>query len=290
MNECSTDNQKPEWSTILNSPATGRNVSPVEPPSDHGCRHSNSLTGERHRRPSRRLNGLFWWAGHRGRCCEGDKCCFNHIISAHAQNKKAGVWLVFGNPVEAHKALSSWRGPPKKINKVYLIFHPQNSEVNIILCHRQTIHFQSLGKDGSQKALCLSQHMCEKKPVHRKLVTADKRSWRETIEESHRSMEKLWTQRAAGVRLTAAVLVRAVGAVGLLVTLVTGRDAGAIAQALKLLRRTPVARTLGGCGHSPQLSINIDNFFPQVATAPRIVIHVCSFSCKNYRKLQKSII
>lgn len=52
-----------------------------------------------------------------------------------------------------------------------------------------------------------------------------------------------------GVGLTAAVLVGAVGAVGLFVTLITCRDAGAIAQAFKLLGSTPVTGALGGCGH-----------------------------------------
>ena len=54
---------------------------------------------------------------------------------------------------------------------------------------------------------------------------------------------------AAGVRLTAAVLIGAVRAVGLFITLVTGWDAGAIAHALKLLGGTPVAGTLGGCSY-----------------------------------------
>ena len=52
-----------------------------------------------------------------------------------------------------------------------------------------------------------------------------------------------------GVRLTAAVLIGAVRAVWLFITLVTGGDAGAIAQAFKLLRSTPVTGTLGGCSH-----------------------------------------
>lgn len=52
-----------------------------------------------------------------------------------------------------------------------------------------------------------------------------------------------------GEGLTAAVLIGAVGAVGLFVTLITGRDAGAIAQTFKLLRSTPVVRALGGCRH-----------------------------------------
>lgn len=54
-------------------------------------------------------------------------------------------------------------------------------------------------------------------------------------------------QTAVHVTLTAAVLVGAVRAIWLFVTLVTGRDAGAITQAFKLLRSTPVIRTLGGC-------------------------------------------
>lgn len=77
--------------------------------------------------------------------------------------------------------------------------------------------------------------------------------------------ERLWKQRAVGVRLTAAVLIRAVGAVRLFITLITCRDAGAIAQAFKLLRGTPVARTLGGCRHVPQLLITrleVENFSP----------------------------
>lgn len=55
-----------------------------------------------------------------------------------------------------------------------------------------------------------------------------------------------------GARLTAAVLVGAVRAVWLLITLITCRDAGAIAAAFKLLRCTPVIRTLGGCRDLPQ--------------------------------------
>lgn len=54
-------------------------------------------------------------------------------------------------------------------------------------------------------------------------------------------------------RLTAAVLVRAVGAVRLFITLITRRDAGTIAQAFKLLGGTPVTGTLGGCGQVAQL-------------------------------------
>lgn len=56
-----------------------------------------------------------------------------------------------------------------------------------------------------------------------------------------------------GAGLTAAVLVGAVGAVRLFVTLITCRDAGAIAQAFKLLRSTPVTWALGGCRHLAQL-------------------------------------
>lgn len=48
------------------------------------------------------------------------------------------------------------------------------------------------------------------------------------------------------MRLTAVVLIGAVRAVWLIITLVTSWDAGAIAQAFKLLRSTPVTRTLGG--------------------------------------------
>lgn len=48
------------------------------------------------------------------------------------------------------------------------------------------------------------------------------------------------------MRLTAAILIGAVRAVWLFITLVTGWDAGAIAQAFELLRSTPVTRTLGG--------------------------------------------
>lgn len=43
----------------------------------------------------------------------------------------------------------------------------------------------------------------------------------------------------------AAVFIRSVGAVWLFITLVTGRDTGAVAQAFKLLRSTSVTRTLG---------------------------------------------
>lgn len=99
-------------------------------------------------------------------------------------------------------------------------------------------------------------------------------------------MEKLWTQRAAGVRLTAAVLVRAVGAVGLLVTLVTGRDAGSIAQALKLLRCTSVVRTLGGCGHLPKISIHIDSnlWLLLIMSYKFVVFHIKN--TERYKKLQ----
>lgn len=50
-------------------------------------------------------------------------------------------------------------------------------------------------------------------------------------------------------RLTAAVLIRAVGAVGLFVALVTGRDAGSVAQAFELLGSTSVTGPPGGCTH-----------------------------------------
>lgn len=55
-----------------------------------------------------------------------------------------------------------------------------------------------------------------------------------------------------GARLTAAVLVGAVWAVRLLITLIACRDAGAIAAAFELLRCTSVIRTLGGCRDLPQ--------------------------------------
>lgn len=54
------------------------------------------------------------------------------------------------------------------------------------------------------------------------------------------------TEHPGDARLTAAVLVRAVGAVGLLVTLITGWDAGSVAQAFELLRGTSVTRRPGG--------------------------------------------
>lgn len=49
-----------------------------------------------------------------------------------------------------------------------------------------------------------------------------------------------------GAGLTAAVLVRVVGAVQLLVALVASRDAGAVAHALELLGGAAVARLAGG--------------------------------------------
>lgn len=73
---------------------------------------------------------------------------------------------------------------------------------------------QFCGKGGSQKALC-------------QVCTGEGKT-------------------NAGVGLTAAVLIGAVRAVRLFITLVTSWDAGAITQAFKLLRSTPVARTLGG--------------------------------------------
>lgn len=68
-------------------------------------------------------------------------------------------------------------------------------------------------------------------------------------------------QTAAGVRLTAAVLIRAVRAVWLVITLVTSWDAGAIAQAFKLLGGTPVARTLSGCSYD-KMEISLVNSSP----------------------------
>lgn len=53
-------------------------------------------------------------------------------------------------------------------------------------------------------------------------------------------------KKNVSVRLTAAVFIRAIGAVWLFIALVTSRDAGAVAEAFKLLRSTRVTRTLGG--------------------------------------------
>lgn len=180
--------------------------------------------------------------------CQVDENCFNHIINAHVQKgwHATGIW----RSSAAHKCLKV-RG-------------------NIILCYGRTIPFQFSRVDGSQKALCLSQHMCEKSLVHSKLVTAYKGIQRVSIEESQRSIERVQKVRkkrvkctggrekdcrsgelstSVGVRLTAAVLIRAVKAVCLFITLVTGWDADAIGQAFKLLRSTSVTRTLGGCSY-----------------------------------------
>lgn len=65
---------------------------------------------------------------------------------------------------------------------------------------------------------------------------------------------QMWA--AAGVRLTAAVLVGAVVTVRLFVTLVTSWDTGVIAQAFKLLGSTSVAGTLGGCSNGKLISLS----------------------------------
>ncbi len=131
-----------------NPPAADRNVSPVESPGDDRCWHSNSLTGKRHRRPPCCLNGLFWWACHRGRGCKEDD---NRIINAHVKNSRHVTGILQCS--EAHKCLKV-RG-------------------NIILWYGRTIPFQFSGVSGSQKPLCLSEHMCEKR-LHGQLFTAHK--------------------------------------------------------------------------------------------------------------------
>lgn len=88
-------------------------------------------------------------------------------------------------------------------------------------------------------------------------------------------------QTAAGGGLTAAVLIGAVWAVRFVITLVTGWDAGAIVQALKLLGSAPVAGTLGGCihdktDHSSQLARRgIDLFKLRKAKGPTYLPTYC---------------
>lgn len=137
----SWDNYTSEGFFSSNPPAADRNVSPVESPGDYGCWHSNSLTGERHRRPPRCLNRLFWWAGHGGRGCKEDESSFNHIINA-CVNKGRHVTGIL-RPSEAHKCL-----------KV---------KGNIILRYGRTIPFQSSRVGGSQKNLCVSVKTCVKR-------------------------------------------------------------------------------------------------------------------------------
>lgn len=74
---------------------------------------------------------------------------------------------------------------------------------------------------------------------------------------SERMLRKL---TAVGLRLTAAIFIRAVGAVGLFIALITGWDAGTIAQALKLLRSTSVTGTFGGCsdGNNGRFTAGVD--------------------------------
>lgn len=96
--------------------------------------------------------------------CQEDESCFNHIINAHVQKgwHVTGIW----RSSEAHKCLKV-RG------------------------NGRTIPFQFSGMDASQKkALCLSQHVCEKCLLHSKLVTAYKGAQRVTIEKSQRSRER----------------------------------------------------------------------------------------------------
>lgn len=130
------DHNRAEKNSI--PPGAGRNVPPVEPPGDDRHWHSDSLTGERHCRPPSCLNRLFWRACHRGRCCEEDnENSFNHIIIS-TQNGY-DMWLAFGDLVEINSC--------------------KDREGNIIVCYEQIICFQC--PDGSQKQLCVGQHIWE---------------------------------------------------------------------------------------------------------------------------------
>lgn len=130
-----------------NPPPADRNVPPVEPPGDDGRWHSNSLTGKRHCRPPRHLNGLFWRACHRGRGCGEDEDC-----KCMCTKRLVCEWNL----------AIQWK-----------LIKARKSEESMILCYGQTIPFQSSGRDCSQKRLCLSQHMCEKRLVHSRLVTKE---------------------------------------------------------------------------------------------------------------------
>lgn len=101
-------------------------------------------------------------------CQENEWQCLSHIINEHVEEG----WHVTGicRSSESHKC-------PKVRG-------------NIICCYGRTIPFQFSGMDSSQKAQCLSQHMCEKSLVHSKLVTVYKGTQRVTIETSQRSRER----------------------------------------------------------------------------------------------------
>lgn len=101
--------------------------------------------------------------------------------------------------------------------------------------------------------------MCEKSPLHGKIRNSVERNAEDDYREESNGTEgadrckREMCVKDVGVRLTAAVLIGAVRAVRLFITLITCRDAGAITQAFKLLRSTPVTGALGGCKHLAQL-------------------------------------
>lgn len=123
---------------------------------------------------------------------------------------------------------------------------------NIMLCYRHS-SLSVLRNRWFSRRSGLSQHICERNPTRSKLTTKQYRLWTsQRVRDIVANVKIVKLARKRGKqrgRLTAAVLIRAVGAVRLFVALVTCRDAGAITQAFKLLRSTPVTRTLGGCGH-----------------------------------------
>lgn len=84
-------------------------------------------------------------------------------------------------------------------------------------------------------------------------VEGDYREESNGTEGADRCEKREMCVKDVGGRLTAAVLIGAVRAVRLFITLITCRDAGAIAQAFKLLRSTPVTGALGGCKHLARL-------------------------------------
>lgn len=152
--------------------------------------------------------------------CQADKNVFNHMINVQKGCNVTGIW----GSGKVHQCLTN----------------------DSLLW---TISFKFSQTATTSKALHLS---CASRVwFHSKLDTAIKgRSVQRHVDREDQSVHEGQTEsRAAGVRLTAAILIRAVGTVRLFIALVTGWDAGAISLTLELLRATFVIRTLGCCNN-----------------------------------------
>lgn len=234
-----------------NLPAARRNVSPVKSPGDDGSWHPHSLTRERHCCPSCCLNRLLWWACHRWRGCAVSRRW--EVFLPHNKctcTKKAGMWLEFGDPV---KLINAWRSTETYCNSLQRTNNSLSVLRNGCLTKSSVSQPEHVWKRASSQKI---SHRAQKNPEGDR--GGESKQQRGCEEREGGGMSNRELQTAVGVRLTAAVLIRAVRAVGLVVTLVAGWDAGAIAQAFKLLRSTPVARTLRGCC-SDRIEIYVNN-------------------------------